>query len=230
MGFALPLSLAAASEVLAGAPRFARGVYEAAGAEGAGPDLMDAVELLPSDADAELLRAVARGDEAALSQLYDRLARILLSVAVRILRDPAAAEDVLQDVFVLIWEKAATYDPRLGKPLTWAVTLTRNKSVDRLRAAQRAGRFVEAATAEMEGDGVVAPAAGEELLSEETASLVRSALMQLPAEQRQAIELAFFGGLTQTEIAAVLRAPLGTVKARIRRGLVQMREALEGCL
>jgi len=163
----------------------------------------------------------------AFSQLYDRLANVLFSVAVQILNDAHAAEDAVQEVFVQIWAKAGTYDPRLGKPMTWAVTLLRNKAIDRLRAAQRGHRLVEAATAEQLADEKFHEAANDSLLGKETARAVRGAVARLAPEQKQAIELAFFSGLTQTEIAATLQAPLGTVKARIRRGMLELREVLE---
>jgi len=175
----------------------------------------------------ELLARVASGDAEAFSQLYDRLANVLFSVAVQILNDAHAAEDAVQEVFVQIWAKAGTYDPRLGKPMTWAVTLLRNKAIDRLRAAQRGHRLVEAATAEQLADEKFHEAAIDSLLGKETARAVRGAVARLAPEQKQAIELAFFSGLTQTEIAATLQAPLGTVKARIRRGMLELREVLE---
>jgi len=186
------------------------------------------VDTPPSDApETELLARVAGGDTEAFSQLYDRLANVLFSVAVQILNDAHAAEDAVQEVFVQIWAKAGTYDPRLGKPMTWAVTLLRNKAIDRLRAAQRGHRLVEAATAEQLADEKFHEAAIDSLLGKETARAVRGAVARLAPEQKQAIELAFFSGLTQTEIAATLQAPLGTVKARIRRGMLELREVLE---
>ena len=175
----------------------------------------------------ELLARVAGGDTEAFSQLYDRLAGVLFSIAVRILHDAHEAEDVVQEVFVQIWGKAGAYDPRLGKPMTWAITLLRNKAIDRLRASQRAHRLVEAATAEQLADETFYEAPNARLLVLETARAVRVAVAQLVPEQKQAIEMAFFGGFTQTEIAATLQAPLGTVKARIRRGMQELRDAIE---
>jgi RNA polymerase sigma-70 factor (ECF subfamily) len=182
---------------------------------------------LPEPAEADLLRQVAAGDANAFSKLYDLFSGVLFSFAARILQDESAAEDVLQEAFVQIWERAAAYDPRLGKPITWAVTLTRNKAIDRLRAAQRGHRIVEAATHEQAGREMFAATSGEEVVSQERARMVREALARLPADQRQAIEMAFFGGLSQSEIASALQAPLGTIKARIRRGMLQLRGTLE---
>lgn len=182
----------------------------------------------PSDApELALLARVAGGDAEAFSQLYDRLAGVLFSIAVRILHDVHAAEDVVQEVFVQIWAKAGTYDARLGKPSTWAITLLRNKAIDRLRASQRGHRLAEAAAAEQLAGETSHNLSHDLLLGEETARLLRAAVAKLVPEQKQAIEMAFFSGLTHAEIAGALEAPLGTVKARIRRGMLELREALE---
>ncbi len=178
--------------------------------------------------EAELLRQVAGGDEPSFARLYDRFARPLFSVAQGILRDVSAAEEVLQEVFVQIWERAIRYDPQCGKPLTWAIVLTRNKCIDRLRAQQRRNRLNE--MIEQTGDHRFMNAsepASHELQTRERVEAMRRAMKELPAEQRLAIELAFLGGLTQTEIAGRLELPLGTVKARIRRGMLQLRSRLE---
>ena len=175
----------------------------------------------------ELLARVAGGDTAAFAQLYDLLAGVLFSIAVKILRDEHTAEDVVQEVFIQIWEKAGKYNAQLGKPTTWAVTMLRNKAIDRLRATQRGQRLIEAATGEQEVAGVIHALPPAEGLGDETAQTVRLAVARLAPEQKQAIELAFFSGLTQTEIAEVLRTPLGTVKARIRRGMIELRNTIE---
>ncbi len=175
----------------------------------------------------ELLARIADGDTGAFSQFYDQLANVLFSIAVRILGDAHDAEDVVQEVFVLIWARAGSYDPKLGKPVTWAITLLRHKAIDRLRVSQRRHRLVEAATTEQLAGDIFHEAASDELLGKEAARAVRVAVAQLAPEQKQAIEMAFFSGLTQTEIADTLQAPLGTVKARIRRGMLELREALE---
>jgi len=176
----------------------------------------------------DLFRCIANGDTAALGQLYDAHGKKLFALAFRILNDHKEAEDVVQEVFLQVWEKAATLDPRQGRPLAWVTTSTRNKAIDRLRSAQRRGRLVEAAGAQWAVE-VGAPQATvrTERFSDDEAELVRAALARLPREQRRAIEMAFFGGLTQTEIAANLQEPLGTVKARIRRGMLKLREELE---
>ena len=175
----------------------------------------------------ELLERTGRGDRVSFRQLYERYSGVLFSTAYQVLNDAAEAEDVLQDVFVQIWDKAALYDRTRGKPLTWALTLTRNKAIDRLRSAQRRHRLkdeVERETALFEHRGT-APGRDsvEKVYASEQGTLVRDAVLQLSRAQRQAIELAFFGGLTQNEIADRLHEPLGTVKARIRRGMIRLK-------
>jgi len=183
-----------------------------------------------SSQDAELLRLVAQGDRQAFSALYDRYATVLFSCAVKILNNPRDAEDVMQEVFLQIWDKAASYDPALGKPFNWALTLTRNRAIDRLRALQRRFKLVEAVTQEEAGNEPAPRAGAEEVYAGETVKLVRTVVQTLPPEQRQAIELAYFGGLTHVEISESLQQPLGTIKARVRRGLLKLRDALEGKL
>ena len=176
----------------------------------------------------QLLERVGKGDRESFSVLYDRFAKVLFSVAFRVLNSHPAAEDVLQDVFVQIWEKAPLYDATRGKPLTWAITLTRNKAIDRLRSTQRRNRLRdeverEAGTAEQfdEKNSLEAVQAVEQ------GALVRAAMAKLSEDQKHALELAFFSGLTQIEIAERLKEPLGTIKARIRRGMMRLRELLE---
>ena len=180
--------------------------------------------------EAELLARIARGDMAAFGDLYDRLANTLFSLAMKILRDSSAAEDVLQEVFVQIFQKAHTYDPRLGKPLTWAITLTRNRAIDRLRSVQRGQRLFTPETGEQEAKDTTTPGADDTLIGQEAAQQVRTALAELPPDQREAIEMAFFRGMSQSEISAALGAPLGTVKARIRRGMLKLRQTLDDIL
>jgi RNA polymerase sigma-70 factor, ECF subfamily len=176
--------------------------------------------------DAELLRRVVERDRAAFAQLYDRLSGVLYSTAVRILNDNNEAEDVLQEVFVQIWDKAATYDPRLGRPFNWALTLTRNRSIDRLRSLKLHYEFIAEATETAQATPVFASDAGHEVYQREKSTQVRRALNELPIEQRQALEMAFLGGMTQNEISEKLGQPLGTIKARIRRGMLRLKESL----
>jgi RNA polymerase sigma-70 factor, ECF subfamily len=179
------------------------------------------------EAEIELLRRVGRGDRGSFEELYDRLSGVLFSVAYRVLNNEAAAEDVLQDVFVQIWEKAPLYDPAIGKPLTWALTLTRNKAIDRLRATQRRSRLQDKVQQESEVfEQFDARSSFEALASAEAGKLVREAMEKLSQDQRQVIELAFFSSMTQTEISELLNLPLGTIKARIRRGMMKLRELI----
>lgn len=183
----------------------------------------------PQVAEAErLLHSVAARDEQAFARLYDLFVRPLFSVALRILRDQSAAEEVVQEAFTQIWERAGSYDPKCGKPLTWAMVLTRNRAIDRLRSRQRFNRLVESYK-ELDPGATMETRhmSGGELMARESVDNVRRALIELPADQRQAIELAFFLGLTQSEIAARQSLPLGTVKARIRRGLLFLRARME---
>ena len=180
----------------------------------------------PDPTDAELLRRIAAGDAEAFGQLYDRTSRVLFSMARQILRNDAAAEDLLQDVYVQVWDRAGSFDESLGRPITWLITLTRNRAVDRLRSSQRFERMIEAAQLESAltsaGNAAVEPE-----MDGDQRRVIRAALNGLSAEQRQALDMAFFGGLTQSEIAEELKVPLGTVKARIRRGMLQLRDALK---
>jgi RNA polymerase sigma-70 factor (ECF subfamily) len=154
----------------------------------------------------------------------------MFSLACKILNDSSESQDVLQEVFLQIWEKAGKFDPQLGKASTWATILVRNRAIDRIRASQRRTRLVEEAGTEqavvVDGCGSV----NEAIHGHEKASLIQTAIVDLPVEQRQAIELAYFSGLTQDEISKKLNQPLGTIKARIRRGLLKLRDQLEGVL
>ena len=172
----------------------------------------------------ELLKRIAQGDRQSFEQFYDRFSRVLFTVAYRLLGNQEAAEDVLQEVFVQIWDKAPRYDPSRGKPLTWAITLTRYRAIDLLRSLRRRGQLYEDAKQEAQAEeqfddrsSFLAVAAGERH------AFVREAIEKLPPDQREAIELAFFSSLTHAEIAERLNQPLGTIKARIRRGLIRLR-------
>jgi RNA polymerase sigma-70 factor (ECF subfamily) len=175
----------------------------------------------------DLLARVAKRERAAFEQLYDRYVNILYATAMKFLKEDADAQDVVQDVFIQIWDKAKLYDPAKGKPLTWALTLTRNRSIDRIRAIQRRTRLRD----DFEKETVLDESAGvREALSgvdaSEKSQILRDAVGRLSPEQRKVIELAFFRGFTQSEIADRLGEPLGTVKARARRGLMKLKEIL----
>jgi RNA polymerase sigma-70 factor (ECF subfamily) len=181
--------------------------------------------------DAALIERIRTGDRTAFMGFYDRFSPLLFSVAARILGDRKEAEDVLQEVMLVIWNKSGGYDPQLGTLSSWTVALTRNKALDRLRARARRLRLIEEVVVMAEEAGVSATASANEVIhGRERAEMLRAALKELPAEQRMAIELAFFTGLSQSDIATRLQQPLGTVKARIRRGMLRLREQLGGVL
>lgn len=179
--------------------------------------------------DLELLRGIIEGDSEALGKFYDRHGRTLFALTCRILNDAKEAEDVLQEVFLQIWEKAAAFDFAQGRPLAWALTLARHKAIDRRRALQRrrARLVAETESDTIEDFAAALPSPTETAGGHERGEIVRQALAGLPTAQRRAIELAFLEGLTQTEVAAALNEPLGTVKARIRRGMLKLRAQLE---
>jgi RNA polymerase sigma-70 factor (ECF subfamily) len=181
--------------------------------------------------DAALIERIRTGDRAAFMSFYDRFSPLLFSVAARVLGDRKEAEDVLQEVMLVIWNKSGEYDPQLGTLSSWAVALTRNKALDRLRARTRRLRLIEEVALMAEETGPSAtPSANELIHGRERAEMLRAAMKDLPSEQRLAIELAFFTGLSQSDIATRLQQPLGTVKARIRRGMLRLREQLGGVL
>ena len=182
-------------------------------------------------ADREMIARIGRGDQGALSSLYDRLSGPLYSLAVRMLGDAADAQEALQDVFLQIWSRAGTYDPEQSTVFSWAVLLTRSRVIDRLRARARRLRVVVGSTEDKDSPAEAPGASTSESAADtadknEEAARVRFVLNNLPPEQREVIKLAFFGDLTHHEIAAQLGQPLGTVKARIRRGLLKLRERL----
>ena len=174
---------------------------------------------------AALIRRMAEGDRDACKEFYDRYARQVYPFIVRIVRDPADAADVLQEVFWEAWQSAASYDPGRGSPEAWLFTRARTRAIDRVRAVRRRG---ETFVAPVDERVAAAPETGRDPAAEaEDRSLVVGALAQLPDSQREVVELAYYGGLTQTEIAERLKQPLGTVKTRIRLGLERLREVLE---
>lgn len=162
-----------------------------------------------------LLQRLATGDKSALSEMYDRYAGLVNGLALRIVRDVAEAEDVVQEVFLQIWRQADRYDPARGKPEAWLCTITRSRALDRLRRRTSRREEVEEA----------APPSSSTPRTDE-ALIVRQALGQLSDEQRYALELAYYQGLTQTEIAETLGEPLGTVKTRIRTAMIRLRTTL----
>jgi RNA polymerase sigma-70 factor (ECF subfamily) len=178
-----------------------------------------------ADADRDALGRMVRGDRDALGEVYDRHVRLLYSLALRIVRRPADAEDVLQEVFAQVWRQAGRYDTARGTVAGWLVMLTRSRALDRLRQdrGEPAAADIEAASA-----GVVDPEMTIDLrlVDAEQAAQVRAALEALPDNQRVPLELAYYEGLSQSAIAARLETPLGTVKTRMRQALLRLRDAL----
>ena len=183
--------------------------------------------------DAVLMEALGRGDIQALEQLYDRYSALVFSVSLRVLHDPQLAEDVVQEVFLRLWRQPASFDPGRGRFISWLMSVTRNRALDELRRVSRRNRSEDQEDDESNPLDAVAtsdrmddPALGAELREQREA--VRTAMTRLPPEQRRAIELAYFSGLTQAEISDVTGDPLGTVKTRIRLGMRKLRDALNG--
>jgi len=171
---------------------------------------------------AELIRGMAAGDRAAFAAFYDRYAPLAYSVILRVVRDRADGADVLQDVFWEAWRTADAYDAARGSPEAWIVMRARTRAIDRVRARRRREETFVAPV-----DEAVARDTGADVARQvEDRGLVGSALERLPLPQREAIELAYFEGLSQTEIAERLKQPLGTVKTRIRAGLERLREVM----
>jgi RNA polymerase sigma-70 factor (ECF subfamily) len=180
-------------------------------------------------ADERALARMARGDRDALAELYDRHVRLIFSLALRILQDRAEAEDVVQDVFTQAWTQAARYDTGRGAVAAWMLMLTRSRAIDHLRSKQAgAERPVDLKDAANIPD--TAMPQDMQLLSTEQIAQVRKALAELPLAQRTALELAYYEGLTHSEIAKRLDEPLGTVKTRIRQAVIKLRESLTGTI
>jgi RNA polymerase sigma-70 factor (ECF subfamily) len=171
--------------------------------------------------DEELLRRVAAGDERALGDLYDRHGRTAYSLAFRVVRDAVLAEDVVQDAFVSVWRTAAAFRCERSKPSTWILTLVHRRAVDLVRREQR--RRAEPLSGEYEGctQGV-----DEDVELALERRRVQVALRELPADQRRLLELAYYGGLTQSELAERLELPIGTVKSRMFAGLRRLESLL----
>ena len=174
-----------------------------------------------------LIARIAAGDRDAFSRFYDLLAPTAFGLIRRVLRDPEAAAEVLQEVFWQVWREAPQYDPRRGSPEAWLVMRAKTRAIDRLRSIRRRDRTFVAPVDESVARSSEEPAENPAVVAEDR-ELVHTALAQLPEPQRRVIEMAFFEGLTQSEIAIRLREPLGTVKTRARLGLERLRGALRG--
>jgi RNA polymerase sigma factor (sigma-70 family) len=171
--------------------------------------------------DEQVLEAVGRGDDDALGVLYDRFGRLAFRLAFRILRDRALAEDAVQEAFLAVWRSADAYKRERAKPSTWILTVVHRRAVDIVRREQsRRGEPLEVAPEPSAGP------ADEDAVLRDRRAAVQAALTELPGDQRQALELAYYGGLTQSELAERLGVPLGTVKSRMFAGLGRLRELL----
>lgn len=175
-----------------------------------------------------MLSKIAAGDQEAFRHLHHRYAGLLYAAIDRILSDPADTEETLQEVLNSLWHKADQYHPGRGRPITWLTSTARNRAIDRIRARKRQTRLKDAYTQSLDFvPRSTSPVAGPDAaIRRDTCEAVRSAVMELSGIQREAIEKVYFEGFTQQEIADQLGEPLGTVKARIRRGLAKLRQVI----
>jgi RNA polymerase sigma factor (sigma-70 family) len=176
--------------------------------------------------DYELIHWIANQDRAAMETLYDRYERLVYNFAMRFVRAPDAAEEIVQDVFLKIWQKASSYDPDSGKPTTWILTICRNTAVDTLRKRRRLQHANEPEVLDRLPD----TAGSVEFQAEinVTREKIQNALRHLPEDQRDVVELMYFQGMSQSEIARARSIPVGTVKGRARLALAKLREELFG--
>jgi RNA polymerase sigma-70 factor (ECF subfamily) len=175
-------------------------------------------------ADSALLARMSGGDEGALATLYDRWSDRVHSLAVHMLRDARDAEDIVEETFWQAWRSAARYDAARGNVSTWLLTICRSRALDRLRSRRR--RPEELTLDEAPAAAAPQPGAIDAMVTSETGRIVRAALAELPPEQRQTLELAYFRGLSQSEIAEKTGQPLGTIKTRVRLAMARLREKL----
>ena len=173
--------------------------------------------------DEALLALAAREDEEALARIYDRYSRVAYGLALRIVRDQALAEDAVQEAFLTVWRTAGSFRADRAKPSTWILTLVHRRAVDVVRREERRRAAPLEGTEEPDERGL---AADEEIELTDRRRIVQEALRQLPDEQREALELAYYGGLTQSELAERLSVPLGTIKSRMFTGLRRLRDLL----
>jgi RNA polymerase sigma-70 factor (ECF subfamily) len=174
---------------------------------------------------AELVRAVAAGDQQALAALYDATSRTVYGLLLRILADASAAEEVLLDVYAQVWRSATSYSDARGTPLAWLTTIARSRAIDRLRRGRQERHRTDPLEDARQFAGAGA-SAEDDLGATEMRAVVRAALDSLAPEQREVIELAYYSGMSHSEIAAARGLPLGTVKTRTRLGMMRLRELL----
>ena len=175
-----------------------------------------------------MLRKTALRDPAALAELHGCFADHVYSLAYKMLQNHEEAEEVLQDVFVRVWKRSVTFDPQKSSAFTWVIMIARGLSLDRLRSRSRKKELMESWKSESADTTASDPdSSRQSVLSSELSDQISVALGKLPSKQRESLELAFYKGLTQGEIAERTREPLGTIKARIRRGMFKLRELLK---
>ncbi len=190
---------------------------------GAGSEVPAEGPLTPAHL-AVLLRQAALGDERAFARWYEATASRAYGLALRVVRNPAQAEEVVQEAFLESWRAANRFDPDQGSAISWLLTIVHRRAVDRVRSAEAAGRRDE--TYHHQNHNVPHDSTADAAHASFEAHRVRGALQTLTAIQREALELAYFGGYTHTEVAAMLGLPVGTAKTRIRDGLIRLRDAL----
>lgn len=183
-----------------------------------------------SPIDPDLLARVGKGDHQAFGELYHRSSSLLFTLALRILRDREEAADLQQEIYLEVWRKVVRYDAGRSSPMAWLVTMTRSRAIDRLRSRASKGHGVTNSLDNTPAAQVQdqTPGPFETHAALELRSLVAKALLELPAAQQQALELAYYEGLSHTEIAVRLNEPLGTIKTRIKLGMNKLHSALRG--
>ena len=182
-----------------------------------------------STVEPDLVARIAGGDQTAFEQLYEQSRSLLFTLVSRIVGNEGDAADLLQEVYLEVWRKASNYDHARGTPMAWLITLARSRAIDRVRALGSRGKGVTASLDDTPASDLVASNADamEIRAANERQALVGAALKALPPVQRQAIELAYYGGLTHVEISGRLNVPLGTIKTRIRLAMEKLRDGLQ---
>ncbi len=173
--------------------------------------------------DASIIHRIAEGDALAFDAFYGASVGVLYAMGMRMLQHPEDVEELLQDVYMKIWQDAGQYDARRGAPLAWAITITRNRAIDRIRSNARRSNLQDAAAKETD-PAVAAPPAADHA---ESSRAVHDSVSSLAPEVRETVELAYFGGLSQSQIARKLSVPLTTVKSRIRTAMTRLRQTLK---
>jgi RNA polymerase sigma-70 factor, ECF subfamily len=190
------------------------------------PPLKSSVSLSADTSDLDLLLALRGGQTQALGMLYDRYSRLVFSLAFKILANSEEAEDITQEIFLTLWQRQ-TYNPARGSLSSFLTTMTRSRAIDKLRSRGSRYRFLQRWEGIMRSETVMSTPLEQASIGERS-QIIRGALEQLPVNERQVLEIAYYEGLSQSEIAEQLSIPLGTVKTRSRQGLLKLRQALQG--